>query len=47
MTEDKDFDSSNKKNKGENSTCPPIEIGMHQNSYKPNKNLEKRRDNNE
>lgn len=26
----------------ETSTCPPIEIGMHQNSYNPQKNIEKR-----
>ena len=28
----------------DNSTCPPIQIGLHQNSYKP-ENIEKRGDN--
>lgn len=38
-------DTTNNDNNGNNnnvSTCPPIEIGMHQNSYKPKKDIEKR-----
>lgn len=36
-----DNNCSNNDNSNDNSTCPPVEIGMHQNSYKP-KNTEKR-----
>lgn len=35
----KEDNSSN--NENNSSDCPPIEIGMHQNSYQP-KNIEKR-----
>lgn len=28
------------------STCPKIELGTHQNSFKPGKNMEKRGENN-
>lgn len=34
-------DEENNSNNQNNNDCPPIEIGIHQNSYKP-KNTEKR-----
>lgn len=34
-------DEENGSNNDNNSDCPPIEIGMHQNSYQP-RNIEKR-----
>lgn len=40
-------EENNNGNQNENSTCPPIEIGLHQNSCKPLKNVETRGDNND
>lgn len=34
-------EENNSNNDSENSTCPKIELGIHQNSYRP-KNAEKR-----
>lgn len=41
----KEEENSNNQNNNENSTCPPIELWIHQNSYEP-KGLEKRGDKN-
>lgn len=40
----KDKENETNSENGNSSTCPPIEIGMHQNSYQP-KNIEKRGNN--
>lgn len=38
----KEEQNNSKESSNENSTCPPIELGMHQNSYNPKKEIEKR-----
>lgn len=42
MKEENDTNSNDNNENNNVSTCPPIEIGMHQNSYKPKKDIEKR-----
>lgn len=38
----KEEENNNQDSNNETSTCPAIEIGMHQNSYNPKKDTEKR-----
>ena len=42
----KEEKKNNTENSSEDYSCPPIELGIHQNSYNP-KNIEKRGENNE
>ena len=42
MKEENDTNNNDTNENNNVSTCPPIEIGMHQNSYKPKKDIEKR-----